>query len=463
MKFAYRLPNYRPESINQATSMGLESVGGLATHIILSKLGPREAAFVACLNRRFHVWASDDYVWARFCAQDLNLSSPLDPCGNPCPSFKVAYTKWRTEFSMYPWPLVMRVNRCWHKLKEWFAIHFPEVLPTLRRGASEDEIEKFEKTLRIKLPLPSRVIYRFCNGQKLPNEHYIGSLQSSLLGIIGGYSLYDHSVNVFLLPLSQVILDSRSVMTQMGFSSRSKHIVVASSATHSEKLFFLNCSSGQLYVGTKNLVTDGEMLPCVPEALITSARDSKGCQQQDGMLLWLEEHARRLHDGIIKVRQEHKMRSINLFPEQPPLCSCAITNGVKVRASAAFVPEFSNLQAESEKFLFAYSIRMSLSPEGCVINGLTVNTCQLSWRHWIIRTNDVLVADVNGEAVIGKFPLLRSGKEEFVYQSCTSLPASSGSIEGSFTFVPGRLADPKDGPFAVEVAKFPLQLPDYIF
>lgn len=230
---------------------------------------------------------------------------------------------------MCPWSLVMRVNRCWSKLKEWLAVNFPEVLPTLRKGASEDEIEEFEKSLKIKLPLPTRVLYRFCDGQDIPNED-TGSLPSSLLGIIGGYTLYDHLVNVCLLPLSQVMLDTRGIMHQLGFGSRSKLVVVAASATYAEKIFFLNCSNGQLYVGTRNLVTDGEMLPCVPDALISSVHDSKAIQQQDGMLLWLEEHGRRLQDGIINVRKEGKIRSISLFPEKPPLCSSAITNGVRV-------------------------------------------------------------------------------------------------------------------------------------
>ncbi|GFP95801.1 F-box protein skip16 [Phtheirospermum japonicum] len=395
--------------------MALETVGGLAMHIILSKLGPLQAASVACLSKRFRVWASEDTLWAQFCSDDLDLSSPLDPYGNPTPSFKV--------------------------------------LPTLRRGASEHEIDDFENSMKLKLPIPTRILYRFVDGQELPNQHFSGDLPSSLLGIMGGYVLYNHLVNVFLLPLRQVAIDTRGVARQLGLSSRSKYIVVASSATYSEKIFFLDCSSGQLFVGTRNLVMDGEMLPCL--------RGAKG--GEDAMLTWLEEHGRRLHDGVIKVRREGKIRSINLFPEKAPLCSLAVTNGVKVRASAVFVPEFSNLQDESEKFLFGYSIRMSLSPDGCIINGLTFSSCQLHWRHWIIRANDAIVSDINGEAVIGKFPLLRPDEEEFVYESCASLPASKGSIEGSYTFVPGRLVDAKGSPFAVEVARFPLELPDYIF
>ncbi|KAL2463444.1 F-box protein SKIP16 [Forsythia ovata] len=342
-----------------------------------------------------------------------------------------AYQAWREAFVMYPWSLVTRAKRCWSKLKSWLAVNFPEVLPTLREGASEAEIREFENSLKVKLPLPTRLLYRFCDGQELLNEEFSGSFPSTLLGIMGGYSLYDHLVNVFLLPLSQVIVDTKGIKHQLGFSSRSEYIVVAASATY--------------------------------DTSISSVHESKGIQQQDAMLLWLEEHGRRLHDGTIKVRREGKIRSINLFPEQSPLCSSAITNGVKVRASAVFVPELSNLQDESEKFLFAYSIRLSLSPGGCVINAMTFSSCQLYWRHWCIRANDAIISNVNGEAVIGKFPLLNPGEDEFVYESCTPLPSSQGSVEGSFTFVPGRLADPKGSPFEVEVARFPLQLPDYIF
>lgn len=75
---------------------------------------------------------------------------------------------------------------------------------------------------------------------------------------------------------------------------------------------------------------------------------------------------------------------------------------LKVRSSALIIPEFIDPQDDSEKYLFAYSIRLSLEPQGCLINGMSFNSCQLHWRHWIIRANDDVVSDVNGEAVIGQ-------------------------------------------------------------
>ncbi|GKV52086.1 hypothetical protein SLEP1_g58687 [Rubroshorea leprosula] len=82
---------------------------------------------------------------------------------------------------------------------------------------------------------------------------------------------------------------------------------------------------------------------------------------------------------------------------------------------------------------------MSLQPEGCIINGMTFDSCQLYWRHLLIQFNGDIRSNVDGEA-IGKYPLLRPGEGEFVYESFTRLPASSisGSAEGYFKFVRGR-------------------------
>jgi F-box protein 3 len=439
--------------------MGLERVGDLALNVILTKIGAKDTARIACVSKRLSLSASEESLWSKFCNDDLLLSYPIDPQGNPTSSFKLAYQLWREAFGMYPWDLVKRVKRCWDVLKNWLKVNFPEAEATLRKGASEDEIRQLETILKVKLPLPTKIIYRFCDGQ----TQDLYTSECSLLGLIGGYSLYDRIVNVYLLPISQIILQTKGVTRNLGFSSTSKFILVAASATYSEKVFFLNCSNGQLFAGTRNLPTDGEMIQCVPKTLIRSIHDFDGDQQQDALLLWLEEHGRRLQNGIIKVREEENVKSICLFPEQPPSCTSSATNGVQVRASAVLCPELSDLQHDSEKYLFSYSIRMSLLPGGCFINGIYFNSCQLQRRHWIIRANDFIVSEVNGEAVIGQYPLLHPGEEEFIYQSCTPLASSSGFVEGSFTFIPGSLASPKGGPFEAEVPRFSLQLPDYVF
>ncbi|KAL9233187.1 hypothetical protein vseg_008216 [Gypsophila vaccaria] len=425
----------------------IENIGDLSLHIIISKLDPNETASLSCVSKKFRDSSSDDVFWSTHCFNDLNLSSPLDPFGNIVPSFKVAYQLWRETFIAYPWTLVKRVKKCWDTLESWMSSHLPEMLTTLRKGASEEELNKVEKILKIKLPLPTRLLYRLHDGQEFKFKS---------LGLIGGYAVYDHVVNVHLLPLKQVILATKHMTHAIGFSSTPKFIAIAASVTEYEKFFFLNCSNYQLFAGTANL-RDGEMMPCVPGALLKSSGD----QRPDGLLLWLEEHERRLQNGMITVREVDGFKSICQFPDKPPLCTTAVTNGVQVRASAVLAPEQSDLQKPG--YFFGYSIRMSLLPEGCTVHGMTFNSCQLHRRRWIIRENETVKGDVDGEAVIGKFPLLRPGEKEFVYESCTPQHSTHGSIEGSFTFVPGRLVAPKGDPFKVEVARFELAIPEYIF
>lgn len=68
----------------------MESLGGLAIHKILSKLGPKDTAIFGCVNHSFQEWASDDSLWSHFCAQELHLPSPRDPFDNLSLSFKVS-------------------------------------------------------------------------------------------------------------------------------------------------------------------------------------------------------------------------------------------------------------------------------------------------------------------------------------------------------------------------------------
>lgn len=216
-------------------------------------------------------------------------------------------------------------------MKGWMAANFAEAHGTLQKGAAESEIEEVEKKLGVKLPLPTRLLYRFFNGQNTMNADVSEHERVSLLGAIGGYCFYDHLVNVHLLPLTKILEETRQCRTLLGFPTGSKLIVVAVSY-FVEKLFFLNCGNGQLFVGTKNL-TVGEMLPCVPQASVRLAPGDSNGVSQDAMLLWLEEHTRCLQSGLFRLREFHKRKMICLFPEASPSCSVAVTNGVKVLAN----------------------------------------------------------------------------------------------------------------------------------
>jgi F-box protein 3 len=158
-----------------------------------------------------------------------------------------------------------------------------------------------------------------------------------------------------------------------------------------------------------------------------------------------------------------------LFPQAGPKFSCATTHGIRVTASALFVPEIGG---------YAYSIRLALlSPgeEGYLTpEQRGFETAQLRARHWILRAADGAEDHVHGEGVVGRYPLLREGgwREDtqvsptsvvegnehrgiFIYQSKTGA-GKTVSFEGELLFVPGSLEEPTGDEFKVAVAQFPL-------
>ncbi|GJP32990.1 hypothetical protein CLOM_g17568 [Closterium sp. NIES-68] len=96
-------------------------------------------------------------------------------------------------------------------------------------------------------------------------------------------------------------------------------------------------------------------------------------------------------------------------------------------------------------------------------SAIDMPACQLRSRHWVIKEEGEVVAEVRGDAVVGEYPILRREGKEFVYQSCSQITGQWGSIEGDFTFVPGGLMRPTGAEFEALVAPFPLQAPDLIF
>ena len=71
-------------------SAGLESMEGLVIDTVISKAGARPAAVLACASTRLRAAVADESLWRRFCAEDLGLDAPVDPDGQPLPSFQVS-------------------------------------------------------------------------------------------------------------------------------------------------------------------------------------------------------------------------------------------------------------------------------------------------------------------------------------------------------------------------------------
>lgn len=100
--------------------------------------------------------------------------------------------------------------------------------------------------------------------------------------------------------------------------------------------------------------------------------------------------------------------------------SKTVTEGVRVRAAALYLPDQS--QPAAGRYMFAY--RVSIGNEG-------TQRVRLLSRHWVIINGSGDREDVEGPGVVGKFPSLAPG-EQFEYTSFCPLDTEWGTMEGSF-------------------------------
>ncbi len=122
--------------------------------------------------------------------------------------------------------------------------------------------------------------------------------------------------------------------------------------------------------------------------------------------------------------------------------SNAITNGVRVTVSAAYVPSHSD--PGQHRYLFAYTVRIANEGE---------RTVQLRSRHWVITDAAGKVEEVRGPGVVGKQPVLKPG-EHFEYTSSCMLETPRGKMHGEYQMVAAE-----GERFDAEIATFELAMP----
>lgn len=100
--------------------------------------------------------------------------------------------------------------------------------------------------------------------------------------------------------------------------------------------------------------------------------------------------------------------------------SDTLTQGVRVRVAAQYVPERSN--PREGDFVFVYRV---------VVTNETDAPLRLVSRYWLILDASNEKHEVRGEGVVGQQPLLQPG-ESFQYMSGCPLGTAWGSMEGSY-------------------------------
>jgi ApaG protein len=120
----------------------------------------------------------------------------------------------------------------------------------------------------------------------------------------------------------------------------------------------------------------------------------------------------------------------------------AVTEGIRVRVQARYVPERSN-PGEGNWF-FAYTVRIANESE---------RTVRLVSRHWIITDANGHEEQVRGPGVVGATPRLAPG-EGFEYTSACPLRTAFGTMHGTY-----QMTTEGGESFDVEIAPFALSEP----
>lgn len=414
-----------------------------------------------------------------------DLSQPLAPCltttaahglaptsaVDVAPSWREAYVRWAAVaryvccvqgFSAPTW---LGIAAAWRAVESWLAANLSAIFNTLQGPAEPGWLSTVPC-------FALRCAYAIHDGQNLACDEELlttgrvpAALRSDVFkGMFGGYSAYNHVVNMRLHPIARATQITRNLSLPPG----------------SVQVFASSFDMRRLMGATES----GDVLICpIQPGLAAPPWEPAG----PSFAAWFAMFAERLASGDLAVgnvlTSEDSTRGLVQFPCKVDgrTCACATTNGVEVVASSLFMPERRDQ-------MFAYSIRLRMvSPPA------QARTAQLHRRRWVINDGSGGPPHiVEGEGVIGLFPILSRGgwkhdesgvlhEGAFIYQSCTGHMGRSrpqarlagagaesedetvGTFEGSLIFVPGSLDHPAGDEFEVTVPRFHLVRPTVIF
>lgn len=248
------------------------------------------------------------------------------------------------------------------------------------------------------IPLVYFLLYYIMNGQNSLDCLTINYNISYPKALFGGFCYYYDYYEFFFLPLETFLC---GFLTNLKFHPFAKE-------HHNFYLF----------------VDFGNILEMGPETIFTLLAKEN---TPNGLVYTVYV----LHENLVGFLK--KIKNLNFDPnEEKQLLdhfdtlnnpgSDVTTKGIRIRARAIFNPWD---QRDPGKNFFPYQIRIS--------NAGVLKGFRLVSRKWIIKYGNE-VEKVEGEGVIGKYPLITPGCEDFVYESVSMITGYEGSMEGSFLF-----------------------------
>jgi ApaG protein len=122
-----------------------------------------------------------------------------------------------------------------------------------------------------------------------------------------------------------------------------------------------------------------------------------------------------------------------------------VTHGIRI----SVVPQYLEAQSapKAQNFSFAYTV---------LIRNERPEAVQLMRRHWYVFSNGELLAEVEGEGVVGAKPVIKP-RDSFQYTSGVVINDPVGAMTGFYTFI-----DTNGNSVVAEIPPFDLVSPQAI-
>lgn len=398
-----------------------------------------------------------------------------------------------------------RMIRVWNGIYLWAQRHALPLKETLLPGVSLERLDKCDQLVRRRshdihaLPLELGSMYALCGGQsfarlRMPSGDPFelndidelsegfpeGQLEFNdapgciqLQGLFGGMKVYHDEFSLSLIPFETMVYCS--IFKRL---SRTRFLIALNLYGVRYKHMYLEPKSGQLQFDPKPGMPNG--IDCIsssrrvyepgkppPPWYIAPGDAMKRIPQhypetEDhvhdmgyavfpivAMMHWFESYMIELSRGNFRYKfvPELGEHIIWKFPALPPECSELITSGISVKSSCVLAPHA--IQNPSLGLVWAYTIQfrlLSIDEQNEIDPaplGGPLKSVQLRERYWRISSANG-TEEVQGEGVIGHFPILEEGGETFEYSSYTSITTQTrythkdlsiqGTMDGYFTF-----------------------------
>ena len=363
---------------------------------ILKLLNYKDLVSVSSVSTRLYKLSSCTKLWEYQSRNEWLVSEKPENA-----TWKEVFIANYKQYRKYM-PCFKKIKSCWISLEKFLSDYCPEIYATLNPGIDEEILLQFEKSHKVILPLDYKASYLIHNGQvcDYPGEN----------GIFGGIFLPHESFFCSGLCTFETAIQSFSDQCQYALP-----------ITHTQSL--------KLAVAQLTLPLDLSNKQVSHNTEMVAFREGRYCSISDSFTDWFSSYVEKLTNGHYDVWQGN----ILLYDKDTEVT--AVTNHIKVSVRWSYNHTFNTIISSSN--LYTYHITMSMpddAPES--------ESCKLISRHWEVQDENGDEHVVDGDGVVGCFPVMQPGAE-FSWRSYTTFKTMhGGSMQGYFTMYflrnPGR-------------------------